>query len=146
MTSVALQSTQLGAFTTSLSPCRSYTPGGAEVLVELGDLGRDVAPPTTRCDGMSSRVALPALKTASTLPKVSLPSGTNGVRGDARRARHVGVPLGRDVAARERAAGRGHERGLDAAEVEAGLLEHHAHVPARAQVLRRSRSASTARS
>ena len=95
---------------------------------------------------MSSRVALPALKTASTLPKVSLPSGTKVSAGTPDRARHVRVPLGRDVPAGERAAGRGHERGLDAAEVEAGLLEHHAHVPPRAQVLARSRSASTAAS
>ena len=42
--------------------------------------------PTTRCDGIVSRVAFPDLNTASTLLKVSLPSGTNGSAASARRA------------------------------------------------------------
>ena len=127
-TSVALQSTQLGGVHHELVALPLVHAGRAHVLVELGDLGL-TSGPTDRCDGMSSRVALPALKTASSLPKVSLPSAAKGSAGATAAARHLGVGLGRDAAAGEGAAGQRHERGLDPAEVEARLLEHEPHVP-----------------
>ena len=83
---------------------------------------------------MSSRVALPALKTASSFEKVSLRSGVKGSAAPDP-PRHVRVALGADAAAGEGPAGDAHERGLRPAQVEAGLLEDEPHVPPRAQVL-----------
>ena len=56
--------------------------------------------PTMRCEGMSSRVALPALNTASSLREGELAVGREGLGGNGP-PRHLGVGLGRDAAAGE---------------------------------------------
>src|SRR4051812_20784840 len=84
-TSVALQSMQFGAFTTSLSPDISYTPAG-HMCTYISATSAGMSVPTIKCDGMSSRVAFPDLNTASTFDSTSGPDGIAGAGSEVSRA------------------------------------------------------------